>query len=631
MNRLEIANEDSSRARQLFEQHWRENARRTDRMFAVLLVLEWLAAILIALVLSPKSWDGTMSHTHPHVWLAIFLGGGLASLPVALAWKHPGLTLTRHMIALAQILFSSLLIHLTGGRIETHFHVFGSLAFLAFYRDWRVLIPATLVVAVDHFVRGVYWPQTVFGISTPDSWRWLEHSGWVIFEDIFLIISCRNGVREMWSIASRTAELERAQRAAEDANEAKSTFLANMSHEIRTPMTAILGYADLLMDDGDRSKAPKNRIDTILTIRRNGDHLLQIINDILDLSKIEAGKMVVESINCSPIQLLADVESLMRVRANAKQLSLRVEYESDMPEFIHSDPTRLRQILVNLVGNAVKFTERGSVRILARSIGKPCARLEFDVIDSGIGMTPEQVDRLFQAFSQADSSTTRNFGGTGLGLVISKRLAAMMAGDVAVVKTNPGAGTIFRFTMPVNSPAGVRMVATTGCLTHSTKESGEARLTADSPSLKGCRVLLAEDGPDNQRLIAFVLGKAGADTTTVENGQLAVAAALAADREARPFDVILMDMQMPVMDGYQATAMLRAHHYRGPIVALTAHAMGGDCEKCHAAGCDDYATKPINRQALIETVAHWTKSGPAIGTCEIVNNGSEAKTGQVRY
>src|SRR5688572_12272149 len=202
----------AARAQELFDQQWRENGARTDRMFAVLMILQWVAAIVTALVISPRAWNGSHSHVHPHVWLSLYLGAALASLPVYLAWAFPGHTLTRHVIALAQIMFSSLLIHVSGGRIETHFHVFGSLAFLAFYRDWKVLVPATAFVAVDHFVRGVYWPQTVFGITTAAPWRWLEHAAWVIYEDVFLFIACATGVRDMWSSAVRTAELERMNR-----------------------------------------------------------------------------------------------------------------------------------------------------------------------------------------------------------------------------------------------------------------------------------------------------------------------------------------------------------------------------------------------------------------------------------
>jgi PAS domain S-box-containing protein len=408
-------------------------------------------------------------------------------------------------------------------------------------------------------------------------------------------------------------QLVAARRTAEASSRAKSEFLANMSHEIRTPMTAILGYADLLMEDGDLTRAPEDRIEAISTIQRNGAHLLQIINDILDLSKIEAGKMTVESQVCSPIQLLSDVDSLMRVRADAKRLALEFDCEGELPESIHSDPTRLRQILVNLVGNAVKFTERGTVRVVTRLVRGERPRLEFDVVDSGIGMTGEQTQRLFQAFAQGDASTTRNFGGTGLGLVISKRLAEMLGGNVTVIKTEPGLGTTFRLTLAIGSLANVPMIATQGAMSTFVKNQGPAIQSASVAQLPGRRILLAEDGVDNQRLIAFVLRRVGAEIITVENGQLAVDAALAADDQGHPFDLILMDMQMPVMDGYQAVALLRAKAYGGPIIALTAHAMAGDRERCLRAGCDDYATKPIDRAQLLETIAAWaSRSPPAI-------------------
>jgi signal transduction histidine kinase/ActR/RegA family two-component response regulator len=409
------------------------------------------------------------------------------------------------------------------------------------------------------------------------------------------------------AIIEHSHELAVAKEQAEAFSRCKTEFLANMSHEIRTPMTAILGYADVLMDEGDLSQAPESRIEAIFTIKRNGEHLLRIINDILDLSKIEAGKMTVESVACSPIQLLTDVDSLMRVRAEAKGIALRVECAGELPESIHSDPTRLRQILVNLVGNAVKFTSRGAVCVIARLVRGERPSLEFDVVDSGVGMTAEQTQRLFQPFSQADASTTRSFGGTGLGLVISKRLAEMLGGDVAVVKTEPGVGTTFRFTLAIGSLAGVPMIATQGGVSNFVKAQVPAIPNTSVIQLTRCRILLAEDGVDNQRLIAFVLRKVGAEVVTVENGQLAVDAALAADEQGRRFDVILMDMQMPVMDGYQAVALLRAKRYRGPIIALTAHAMSGDREKCLGVGCDDYATKPIDRDALIEQIARWAR------------------------
>jgi signal transduction histidine kinase/AmiR/NasT family two-component response regulator len=397
---------------------------------------------------------------------------------------------------------------------------------------------------------------------------------------------------------------------ADCANRAKSEFLANMSHEIRTPMTAILGFADVLLESGNLANAPPERIEATRTIKRNGEHLVRLIDDILDLSKIESGRMTTERMAYSPCRLVAEVTSLVRVRADAKGLSLKVEYAGPVPETIQTDPTRLRQILINLLGNAIKFTEVGDVRLIIRFVNDEHHRaMQFDVVDHGLGMTEEQVARLFQPFTQADASTTRKFGGTGLGLAISKRLAELLGGDITVAETRSGAGTRMRVTVATGPLDGVRMIADPLAATVLAPDQTSGPATGDRPRLHGCRILLAEDGPDNQRLIAHMLKKASAEVTVVENGQFATEAALAARDRGLPFDVVLMDMQMPVMDGYKATALLRKEGYRGPIIALTAHAMASDKEKCLAAGCDDYASKPIDCQRLLVTIGRHVRNG----------------------
>lgn len=418
-------------------------------------------------------------------------------------------------------------------------------------------------------------------------------------------------------LAQSQAELCAAMRAAEAASQAKTEFMANMSHEIRTPLTAILGFVDLMASNmGCCFQCPESRAcssrekrrEFCQTIERNGIYLLQVINDILDLSKIESGRCETERIRCCLSELLTDIGALMEVRCREKNVAFGIAYATPVPQTIETDPLRLRQILFNLLGNAVKFTDRGEVRVVVRYPARPeqdpsrvCPQqIAFEVSDTGIGMTAEQVERLFQPFSQADRSTSRKFGGTGLGLAISRRLARMLGGDITV-RSAPGQGSSFCVTVATGDLEGVPLTGGPGPLAL-VPNAAPARPEA-ARALAGRRILLAEDGPDNQRLIALLLGKAGAEVLVVDDGRKAFDAALQAWREGRPFDVVLMDMQMPMMDGYEASRLLRAEGYPHPIIALTAHAMAGDRQKCLDAGCDDYVAKPIDKGQLIGVIA----------------------------
>lgn len=406
------------------------------------------------------------------------------------------------------------------------------------------------------------------------------------------------------ALGKANAALRRCCSEVQAADRAKSEFLASMSHEIRTPLTAMIGFAELMALESASGTSSQQDVANLDAIVRNGRHLLEVINDVLDLSKIEAGQFEPEIIPCSPIQILNEVLESMLLRAEAKGLRLQGECLTAIPDSIRTDPTCLRQILLNLISNGIKFTERGSVHVLASLLstenGQP--QLQIEVVDSGIGIASEQLERLFRPFTQAEASVRRRFGGTGLGLAICRKLAEKLGGMVSV-ESRPAEGSAFRLVLPTGPLQGIAML-------QSPLDGRQPimgwRTVSPSPT-PGCechgRVLLAEDSVDNQRLFCCMLQRAGADVVIAENGQVAFETAVAAQRSGRPFDVILMDMQMPVLDGYEATRKLRESGYLFPIVALTAHAMSGEQEKCVAAGCDDYLAKPISRETLLGAVA----------------------------
>jgi len=391
-------------------------------------------------------------------------------------------------------------------------------------------------------------------------------------------------------------ELDEARTRALEAARTKSEFLANMSHEIRTPMTAILGSSEVLLDLIDAETASADVTDLLASIRVNGEHLLSLLNDILSLSKIEAGKLPTEQVRCSPAQLAFETRRVLGARARQKGLTFKVEFPTAVPEWTETDPTRVRQILLNLVGNAIKFTAEGEIGLrVGFDASQEIPRLVYEVTDTGIGMSPEQLDRVFEAFQQAESSTSRRFGGTGLGLTISRRMAELLGGDVEA-QSVLGKGSVFRLRIPhVGAAPLVENPADTSATSASSSQRRQIEISGS--------ILVADDMPEGRRLLQFMLERAGGTVELAEDGQVAYERVLRARESGRPFDVVLMDIQMPGADGTSSMQMLRDAGYEGLIVAVTAQSMEGERERCLAQGFDEYLSKPYRRDQVLDLVA----------------------------
>jgi signal transduction histidine kinase len=566
------------RITEIFDEHQQDICKRTDRMFAVLMALQWVAGIVAAYWISPLAWAGGTSRVHLHVWAALLLGGAISSFPIFLAVVQPGRISTRYTIAVAQMLTGALLIHLTGGRIETHFHVFGSLAFLSFYRDWRVLVPATIVVAADHFLRGVFWPQSVYGVLSASQWRWLEHAGWVLFEDTFLLIAIRRSVTEMWSIAERTAEIESLNQGLEDhvaerthqlaaANqnlqaevnerklaqaelerseeqlrqsqkmEAIGQLAGGVAHDFNNLLTGITGHSEMCLQ-GLPSEDPLYR--HIEQIKKSSDRAASLTRQLLAFSR----KQILQPENIDLNKIVIDLNKMLQ-RLIGEDINLLMGLAADTGR-VKADPNQIEQVLLNLAINARDAMPKGGRLTIETSNAyldeefsrdhlavQPGPHVMLAVSDNGCGMDPETQAHIFEPFF-----TTKEVGkGTGLGLATVYGIVKQSEGSIWVY-SEVGRGTTFKVYLPhVEGPA---------------EEANEE--TVNLELLNGTEtVLLVEDEAVVRDMATEVLRDRGYRVLEAKHGP----EALKLERQHRgEIHLMLTDVVMPQMSGRELAEQL---------------------------------------------------------------------------
>jgi PAS domain S-box-containing protein len=710
----------TGRAEEIFQQHRKEIYRHTDHFLAKFMALQWVAGILFALIVSPHTWVGQASHIHLHVWAAIFLGGLISAFPIWMTQVWPGETVTRHVVATAQMLMSALLICLTGGRIETHFHVFASLVILSFYRDWRVFIPATLVVALDHFLRGIYWPMSVYGVLTASPWRSVEHAAWVVFEVVFIVIYCLRSIREMRFIANRTAALETSEqnsrqtfedapigmavvglderfrqtngalcemlgysqeellslspmdltypddlaetrRAARDmlesrmkhssekryvrkngellwalrtgcmirdvsgnprhylimvediterkkaavalqvakeeadrANKAKSEFLSRMSHELRTPLNAIIGFGQLLK----RQDPTEKQTSHLRHIINGGRHLLALIDEVLDISRIESGRLQLSLEPVCVTEAMQEAFDLMRPAAVERAIDLTMQPSAVCDGYVLGDKQRFKQVALNLLTNAIKYTPIGGRVTVSCDLAED-DKFRLLVADNGPGIPKEKLSRLFTPFDRLDAEHS-DVQGTGLGLALSRRLMEAMGGSIGVEST-PGRGSTFWLELP--RCARRLLVA---------RRDAERLCATDSTAEKRT-ILYIEDNRSNVTLVEEILaGQPGIELLVAVQGADGIAQA----REHAP-DLILLDLHLPDMPGLEVLSRLKSDPgaRRIPVIVVSADATERQVERIKKAGARDYITKPIDVDNFLSLINETDKQPAETPEC----------------
>lgn len=558
----------------LYRFQLRHISQTVNRSFSVLMVGQYLACIAAAAWISPRTWTGAQSTVHFHVWMAIGLGAIITSLPVTMALLRPGTALTRHVVAVGQMLMSGLLIHVTGGRIETHFHVFGSLAFLAFYRDPAVLVTASAVVGADHLLRELYWPQSVFGVLATSSWRWLEHVGWVIFEDIFLFISIRQSQQMIRKSLEARAELERARDEAVQANRAKDDFIAVLSHELRTPLTpSLLNLADLTKNQG-LSVAAREQVQLI---KRNIELEARLIDDLLDVTRIANGKVRLDLGEVDLHECIDHALEIAHSELEGKRLKVTTQFNANDAVVI-GDESRIRQVFFNLLINASKFTPSENWITVSTKSEEDNVRVE--ITDSGIGISAEVIPTLFERFQQGGPDVTRRFGGLGLGLSICRSIMELHGGGISVRSEGIGKGATFTLDFPRKAHALESKPAT---IRRPSLELSAPHVTP--------RILLVEDHSDTRDTLARLLRRAGHEVFTAES----VGSALR-EAERNEFELLLSDLGLPDGSGYEIMGALGNRHIRG--IALSGFGTEQDIQKSLQAGFSLHLSKPIEFERL---------------------------------